>query len=616
MLRGIVDIGRAVVSKQSGDIDSKIEGLIKRGQFDGIIRVIFKPNEGKITLFPEEFDEDKLRKYVWIGNNAGNKPQKRLTTDNLLYVFKSIQNIYNSIDKDSYPTLWYYLHEITSKFCLSDDLTNISYFEGMENLFEELNDSESDIKKVLSNFIKRRFGKKQVLFTAFINNGKELTDECIACTEDYKIYLLNEFQKKDTDIEIGKAIGNCHICGNPGRLRSEFKEFQMKFYINDKISFASGLTKDGFKKNYQLCDDCFEAFLYGERYVLNELKSKLGEADVYLIPEFASEISPVQLRDFERILRRIKLTCKALNTYQNWDEFRQEVKDRFEDNLVGINFLFAEKSNAAFKVKKAILDVSPSRIQKVIELAQELAEEISKIFPEEFYYLDFRTIFNLIPLRRDLFNEIYSIYEAILLDVPLSEKWIISQLLKTIRIRHFETYETYYTGSRSMHFETLIVFTNVFLMYLKRLNLLKGGGCVLNFEELSKLEEELAEYVKQSNFDEQKTSLFLLGTLVANIATEQYKSDQRKQILDIINYSGMPLSKIKNFVVQLHQKLRQYKVLNATTEYAYALAKQLIDKNESSWKLTPQENVYFILSGYAYKTKKIINLSKGGETNE
>ena len=52
---------------------------------------------------------------------------------------------------------------------------------------------------------------------------------------------------------------------------------------------------------------------------------------------------------------------------------------------------------------------------------------------------------------------------------------------------------------------------------------------------------------------------------------------------------------------EIFEKLEQYRVLSYN-EGIFSVMKLLLDKNRGQWSLTPQENVYYILSGYAYAT--------------
>jgi len=68
----------------------------------------------------------------------------------------------------------------------------------------------------------------------------------------------------------------------------------------------------------------------------------------------------------------------------------------------------------------------------------------------------------------------------------------------------------------------------------------------------------------------------------------------------------MQMKKIERLFPEIFEKMRQYRVLTSENEKLYAIAMELLNKNKNAWSLSPQENVFYILSGYAYITYKAI----------
>jgi len=607
MLNAIVSVGKTLRAAKS-----KVDNLVKNQKFDEIVKVVFDFDKKSVEFSSEVFDESKLYKYFWIGNNPGTLPQTRLTTDLLERIFlDSIYNIYVRINECQLKQI---LKEILDNFFGdSKKVINFSMISDFSEFVKEL-PQEADLKNlkkaIKKEYFEKKYGKnKKILFTVVTRkNGKELI---LAESDDYKNFVLHEQASRSFEHLVD---GVCHSCGRHGKVTFKFKTLTMKFFINDKISFASGLHEEGFSKNYTLCPDCYEAFSAGERFILDNLKSRLGECPVYIIPEFYTNPQMSSSYDLVEIAKDIDLIVKSLNEYDAWKKFRNELRRTFDEPFL-LNFLFAEKSNSAFKIKKLIQDVTPSRLKYLFEKLELVSSEFSNLFQNYTFNMDFRTVFAVIPVRKQVFNEVYNIYESLLVGKPLSERWIISKFLEALRMRYFETYGSYYNFSRFYHFEHLILLSNAFHRYLKELEILEEVVEKMD-EVLESIDKDLAGYVAKAGYDKQKLALFLAGVLVAEIAKEQWKSDNRKQILDIINFNGMSLQKLKVFVTHLFEKLKQYKCLNSYTEKVYGLCKEYIDVNESDWKLSPQENVYYILSGYAFKTMKYIASAEGGKKDE
>ena len=100
--------------------------------------------------------------------------------------------------------------------------------------------------------------------------------------------------------------------------------------------------------------------------------------------------------------------------------------------------------------------------------------------------------------------------------------------------------------------------------------------------------------------DDCKRALFLLGYQIGEIGRKQTEKDiKKKPILNKLNFQGMGTEKLARLTNDVLEKLKQYDILQYN-ENAYSALKMLIDTNISGWKLSNQENVFYVLSGYAF----------------
>ncbi|MEN3203771.1 MAG: TM1802 family CRISPR-associated protein, partial [Atribacterota bacterium] len=88
-----------------------------------------------------------------------------------------------------------------------------------------------------------------------------------------------------------------------------------------------------------------------------------------------------------------------------------------------------------------------------------------------------------------------------------------------------------------------------------------------------------------------------------------------KPILEKLNYQGMPWPKVRQLANILFEKLRQYDRLRFT-ERLYAAMKTLLDGYRDEWPLSPEENTFYILSGYSYGVLVSAQMSKKEEGEE
>jgi CRISPR-associated protein Csh1 len=150
---------------------------------------------------------------------------------------------------------------------------------------------------------------------------------------------------------------------------------------------------------------------------------------------------------------------------------------------------------------------------------------------------------------------------------------------------------------------------NLCILYLAILDNLQGGE-PMSTENLT-LSDDLKEYIEVVKYGEQETAMFLLGYLVAEVARAQYKEGlSRKPILDKIAFQGMNKNKLVMLTTEIFEKLKQYKVLGYDNEKIFAQFKMLLHKNIGDWKLNDVMNVFYILSGYSYRTYQILTKSK------
>ena len=67
----------------------------------------------------------------------------------------------------------------------------------------------------------------------------------------------------------------------------------------------------------------------------------------------------------------------------------------------------------------------------------------------------------------------------------------------------------------------------------------------------------------------------------------------------------MNVGKILRLTNEIFEKLKQYKKL-PYNEGNFGELKRLLDKYMENWELSDQENVFYVLSGYAYNTYSAI----------
>lgn len=484
------------------------------------------------------------------------------------------------------------------------DFSKVKVINGAE--VDDIN-SEKDFKQKLKTFL----GKNEdVVFWTIRINGKNIVD--------YDFY--DELIKRKI-IDEKKKEGNivCYMCGQEKEeYLDDFARFPVKFFINDKVGFSQKLSDD-WSGNFALCVDCYISIFAGEKFILNNLKFNIGGIiDVLLIPEFVGEIPFTQ----EKVKEWSELIKDIYNPFSLIDEgILKEKLDRYKKygylkNFL-LNYIFYEQNNAQFKIYAIVKDLPSSRID---ELRKKFKEYKLRILGKGLQPLaGYREIYTLIPLRysksdRKIIDKskIAEIFSAILEGIPLEKEFLIREFWLGAVARFFSN--TSYFGikelarqeDRDKEMRQYLLKTHQFLILLKELSLLDTRR-----EEmcLDNIPEELRSYIDEVGFNEQETALFLLGTLIGDIGSRQVRYGS-KPILNKINYQGMPIERLEILFNEVYEKLKHEKLLYPKEELIYETAKHLFDKNRKNWTLKPYENVYFILSGYAYKTALNIKQAK------
>lgn len=650
MIEGFWQIGKEIV-RDNLQPDKFIESLVleidkeKEGKKQHIVILNIKQKkhgEWNLDIDFEEISDVTSKKYLWVGNPSGaNSPQDRLTTTNIEYlVSQTIPNIMNKLQNCDLRSKLEKLKK--SIYFNLGDKEEISSTEGQYERYRWIWNLSKLGLSLSPSIVKRKIHKedpgkraksavnlivKEVL--NFINNKTKLTkneislftiaynDEILAQDSDYKSYLYKTIIE---ELFTESIDGVCHICGENKKVTWNTTRFWFKFYITDKIGFSSNLRgKKAFAKNYTLCQDCYIAILTGESYIRNNLSSYLAGYNVYVVPSFHLN-NRLPIENIEKWTGFFKGKFDSISSLEGWYAFQQKLEDyknfeNIQDNFL-LNFLFGEKSQAAFKVYQLIQDVPPSRLDKLVKTSIELKGLGNKLFGgDREWFLGLKTIPILFPRGKTEVSHskfILHFYNSLFSGLPMVYAELINKFVKRVwEIRFGKNFD-------DSSFSRIIIKQVLLLKFLKKLSLLRGGSVGMNDRIITEIDvsEELKETIKEFNYSESQLSLFLLGMVIAMIGIEQYKKgDTKKSILNKMQFQGININKLERLYNEIMEKMRQYKIISEG-EKLYCLSKLLFDKNKAFWSLNSQDNIFYILSGYSYVTYKAITSKREDKTIE
>lgn len=405
---------------------------------------------------------------------------------------------------------------------------------------------------------------------------------------------------------------------------SNATNLEFKFYNPDKLGFSSNL--DGkFTKNYNICKDCYQYLMIAERFIQNDnnLRTRIGDLNVYVLPHFIFKVDDLDIGDFSRYIKSSTSSVANLESLEDFQE-RLERFRKYEDkkNNFIINYLFYQKSKSEFKVLRLIKDVSPSRL----DLIRRTEEEVTDLVDDKYgrnrnLKIDLNHIWGCIPIKKGEkgsysgYSRYLDILDSIFSDKRVDYNFLVNQFTEVIRIIKFN--RAGYNIWTSEDFTNKILQLNFLLLFFRKLGVLGGLNMddmsnVKTVETLDMLPKEILDYWSDIEIyeDSCKKVLFLLGHLVGEIGNAQSGAEHKKKpILNKINFQGMGTEKLIRLTDDIFEKLKQYNILQYN-ENIFSCFKRLLDNNIADWKPSNQENVFYILSGYAFSNYLVRKRSK------
>lgn len=654
VLEAMIDIGEILLRDSNIVKESikKVQIRTKHQKKRYTIKINFDLEKEDITYDIEEMDENSVEKYLHFGHQGGaNKLQWFVTYEkcnNL--ISQSLPNLIENLKDDE---LRRQIEQVIKIFFIDQGekinnryryILDVDRFFNFKWKFREVKEEklskepDSADKKTfefvsneLAKFFARKFEIKadQIgLFTICING------QAISEMKAYLDSIEKSMQKEE--VKVSKKTLTCSVCGSTNNCTSKI-DISTKFYTTNLHIFAHKMNQNNYDKNLALCDTCHNKFKAASRFMENELRIKIAGYDVYIIPHvvYGENLNSKKIKQMADIINPLTGSGESLNTVAN---YRSEVERRLaylnkEKFAFLLNIMFFRKVQASTKIQKMIQDIDPSVFSTLSDAFYDALDVFYKYFPE--------TVVNNISKRANLkfiyfmhaiklkdgsptqFQNVLRTYENILTQKTLRKEVVYANLVDILTTiwREKEGFNVSFNKShtnRQKAFDFKVLDCIYYITFLQKFGSLKGGEG-MNIEGLN-LNDEILSYIKEMGYNEQQTSLFLLGVLIGAIGREQSKRQREKAqegtykpILNKINFNGMDKYRIMKLSNQIPSKLRHEKI-QKYYEGVFCAHKYLLDKNIQNWKLNKDESLYYLLSGYGYQTmKKKIEIAIDGE---
>jgi CRISPR-associated protein Csh1 len=602
-----------------------------------------------------EIDPAVLSRYRWVGNNVGNRPQFFLTTDKLEYlVGQALPNLQAALqgmgrqETGFYQKIALLVETYFSTLpdgspVLDPEKIGLAGKDFLQNTWDGASGKPRErAKKVIqavAGELKRHLLAGLDLKAPQVGLWSVLLDgEVLAADPSYAEVVVQSKEGAAAEGSKKSVSGVCSVCG----LEKSSVTFDLsgldflKYYITDKIGFASGVSEEGFTRTFLICPGCLRALLLAEKYARQHLGLRAGPVNFLVLPSFLIE-PEISRADLEAWAAKLRARVGALSSLAGWLEslggrggLENELEDFLEelpyDNLALLNFLFYQKSQSEFRVLALVKDVAPSRIAHLLRHSYRVATKGEALLgADRAWWLDLTRIYRLIPIsegRRGVeHKKLLYIYEALLGQRPVSYHFLVEQFVALAAIYHTGGFAGTNIHPPAAGYEELemghrMLQANLLLMFLREEQLLEGGMSLNGSPELEGLNKAVQDYLREMKYGEPATALFLLGYLMNQIGRKQAEAGyKQKPVLEKINYAGMLWGKVVQLSNIVFNQLRQYDILRYN-EGLFAIMKRLLDAHRRDWPLSPQENVFYILSGYAYATRAAIRAKEESENSE
>lgn len=600
-----------------------------------IIRLVFPLKGKRIRLETlKALSDDRLQYYLWIGNAAGNKPQNRLTTNILRYLFsQTIPNITGALE------IW------------QEKDSDVQNFENilrtvLERYFERLRsgrkgtvikgsaigiDSTSlDIESVVTAFLeKNQLPQKNIftLFTISIEEKGKVLD--LVQHPGYLKYMERVFLRFHET-----QPGVCHFCNSRTSVLSnpDFPSGSpLKVYVVDKGGFLSGVENSDAarRKTLTICPNCLRQLYVGNAYIEQTLRLSSGPFNVYLIPQLFKR--KMYTADIDVWCENLKRIFGAINSFEDLSEFQKELQNHPEiqpDDMYALHILFGQAAQSKFDYKRLIQDVPVSRLQTIHKKEQHWEKCARQWFGDaeglKTWHLGFREIARLFPTRvrkgtPSEWASLIELYSSILLATRYPIENLIQRGVLLARIHRYGNYTGYYLEKPKMKDPGIplvldMVKFNLLIRLLRDIDVLVVESMTekMHHQVLNGIfDDKVMEWLRLMEYDSEQQALFLLGVLVAKIGSEQYnRGDRKKAILDKIRFHGMDFDRVRTLANRILEYLRMYRLMNGENEVIFGVMMTLLNEHASTWNKSDDENVFYILSGYSFMTMSIITKLK------
>jgi CRISPR-associated Csh1 family protein len=526
--------------------------------------------------------------------------------------------------------------------------------------FKELMETSNMIKQVVSRIEKLRSNNRcsnemQVLYNYLKGfKGSDLRDEegaalyTVAVEESGNIRELAkepgylDLLYSDIRMEHEIVDGTCHLCGKRSSgviCDPDFPSGELlKVYITDQPGFLSGIPfgkqKDSaLMKSFTICPDCISALLVGYKFLKNTkwLSSRIERTDVvfFIIPR-----STVPIGDIRKWLDYLKLRWSALSSLEAARVLDKKIREdyEYEEKFIQnyyITLALGARMQASFRLYGVIREAPFTRLALYTENARkvhEFLEDNTNANLRDFLHITNIGYFLPIKVRKgeavDL-EPVMNVFHAILRGTPISLALISRYAMTVAKIKYYGA-ETGYSVEPPISNAKVTELCKSILAYkmlvaiLMRMNEQNKGQIPTLQVSVQDMPEHILKCVE--DYKDWQRALFFLGYVIGEVGAHQMSSRKERHefppILKKIQFDGMRGEKLMRLSLDVAEAMKNYEVVDKEIQKVWANCQIILDKSLNEMK-DPVENVFHILTGYAYATlRRLTGKAREGVEDE
>lgn len=592
MLSAVKDIGKLIIEREGRDLLSiLVEDPDSNGSYKKVITIVLEQKDKVFELAgveTEEYDSAKIMKYLYrsgAANGADLSPTARLTEPEGTFDRK-ILGWFNILDD--------------RKTKLTDE--EKAFLSGIRDVLKE---NAGYIKEEILAIREKTPKKEKMVVTLKIKNQN--TAKYVGDFPVFREFLKIQVNDKDSSISAKDKI--CSICGE--KKATVFGNLDVyAFYTLDKPGYIiGGFNESKAWRNFPVCPKCKLALEEGKKFVESNLTFRFCGIRYNLIPKFIlgeCGITDDIIDIFTSTSRIVSLKQKVMERITNDDE---EILDALKDlkDVITLNFLFIQKSNAAERILLNIEDVFPSRIRKIFDTKH----EVDKIYTSSFTFGTIRNFFaKSDPNKRDYDLDGYflDIVDRIFKDRPVSFYFVLQFIMKKIRDEFINDRYFYQSVKDGM----------MAVSFLEKLELIKMEEDVME----ERIFDGMFKKYGPAFETPLKRGLFLMGSLTELLLRKQFKERSAKPFMKNLKSLKMDERDFKGLLPEVQNKLEEYESFDKGKRMLAAEAANYLLQAGDGWKMPVDEmNFYFAcgmnlvndVAAIIYPDKKVAEQELGQE---